>query len=219
MNELRFTFLTDGSSDRALMPLLKWLLDVNGVHCAIQAQWAELGRAPLPNKPTLTHKIHYALDLYPCDLLFVHRDAETESRAKRVDEIQRAVEFATKKRVVIPPYVCVIPVRMQETWLLFDEAAIKQAAGNRHYRDSLHLPSLQSLEDLSDPKDDLHQRLKQACQLHGRRLRDFPVQQHAQRVLEFVQDFSPLRVLSAFQALEKDIRAAIQQYNWHQISP
>jgi len=50
--------------------------------------------------------------------------------------------------------------------------------------------------------------------LNGRRLRNFPVQQHAQRVLEFVDDFSALRGLSAFNALEQDIQATIQAHRW-----
>lgn len=214
MNELRFTFLTDGSSDRALIPLLKWLLDKNGVQCAIQAQWADLGRARLPKKPTLADKIYYALELYPCELLFIHRDAETETRAKRIIEIQQAVALAMQKYAAASPYLCVIPVRMQEAWLLFDETAIKHAAGNRHYRESLRLPTLQNLEDVANPKEELHQRLKQACQLSGRRLQNFPVHQHAQRVAEFIEDFAPLRALPAFKTLEQDIRLAIQEHHW-----
>jgi len=44
MKELYYTFLTDGSSDKALMPVLTWLLRVNQVECAIQPQWADLRR-------------------------------------------------------------------------------------------------------------------------------------------------------------------------------
>lgn len=214
MNELRYTLLSDGSSDRALMPLLNWLLHVNGIECAIQAQWADLGRVKLPNKPTLAIKIRYAVDLYPCDLLFIHRDAEAEPRTKRLEEITVALNTAAQKAATIPPAICVIPIRMQEAWLLFDEAAIKHSAGNHNYRDSLNLPLLHQLEHLANPKEELYNRLKQACQLNGRRLRNFPVQQHAQRVLEFVDDFSVLRSLSAFSALEGDIQSTIQAHRW-----
>lgn len=35
MNELRYTLLSDGPSDRALLPILTWLLRQNGVTGAI----------------------------------------------------------------------------------------------------------------------------------------------------------------------------------------
>lgn len=35
MNEIRYTLLSDGSSDKALLPILTWLLRLHGVECAI----------------------------------------------------------------------------------------------------------------------------------------------------------------------------------------
>jgi len=86
MKELYYTFLTDGSSDKALMPVLTCLLRVNQVECAIQPQWADLRRLRKPPK-TLSLRIIQSLELYPCDLLFIHRDAEREPRENRVAEI------------------------------------------------------------------------------------------------------------------------------------
>ncbi len=112
MKELRYTLLSDGSSDKALLPMLIWLLREHHVDCAIQSNWADLRRLPKPPK-TLSARIISSLDLYPCDLLFVHRDAEREPCGFRVAEIREAVEKALKS-VPVPPYVCVVPVRMQE---------------------------------------------------------------------------------------------------------
>ena len=54
--------------------------------------------------------------MYPCDLLFVHRDAERESIEQREKEIRESLEKSAMERT--PPVVRVIPVRMQEAWLL-----------------------------------------------------------------------------------------------------
>jgi hypothetical protein len=211
MTELRYTLVTDGSSDAALIPILTWLLRENGVAYAIQSTWADLNRIPHQQRRRLEDKIYRGLELYPCDLLFVHRDAEREPRENRVNEITAAIQ-----RVVIsvPPNICVVPVRMQETWLLFDEPAINHAAGNSSNRQSLDLPPINRLEDLPNPKAQLHDRLRLASNLRGRRLRNFPVSQRARRVTQFVKDFSPLRRLSAFAALESELQQIIEQQGW-----
>ncbi len=213
MTELRYTLVTDGSSDAALIPILNWLLRSNGVTWAIQAEWADLGRYSLPEKPKLADKIERSLYLYPCNLLFVHRDAEKEPREKRVEEINRALEKVTKPNQV-PPAVCVVPVRMQEAWLLFDEAAIRYAAGNRSGRQPLDLPPIKKLENLPNPKAELYNHLRRASNLSGRRLKRFPVSRRVLRVTEYIDDFSPLRVLPAFTALENDIKQIINQQSW-----
>lgn len=74
---LRLTLVSDGSSDRALLPMIRWLLRRAGVDVPIQDSWADLGRLRNPPK-TPTDKIKRSLELYPCDLLFVHRDTEGE---------------------------------------------------------------------------------------------------------------------------------------------
>jgi hypothetical protein len=213
MKELCYTLLSDGSSDKALMPMLTWLLREHQVECAIQSTWADLRRLPKPPK-TLLPRIISGLDLYPCNLLFVHRDAEKESREKRVVEIQEAIEEAVKKSVAVPPAICVIPVRMQEAWLLFDEVALRKAAGNPRGRQPLQLPAIATLEQLPDPKDILHGLLREASGLTGRRLKQFSVNERVHRVAELINDFSPLRVLPAFQALEAEMKQVIQVQGW-----
>ena len=50
MKEIRYTLLSDGSSDKALLPILSWLLYQHCPEYAIQSQWADLGRLPKPPK-------------------------------------------------------------------------------------------------------------------------------------------------------------------------
>ena len=211
MTELRYTLVTDGSSDAALIPILTWLLRKNGVAYAIQSTWADLNRIPHQKRRRLEDKIHWGLELYPCDLLFVHRDAEREPRENRVSEITTAIQSVA---ISVPPRICVVPVRTQEAWLLFDEPAINHAAGNSSNRQPLDLPQISRLENLNNPKTELHNRLKQASNLNGRRLRKFLAHTHAHRVTRFIQDFSPLRALSAFAALESELQQIIKQQGW-----
>ncbi len=104
---------------------------------------------------------------------------------------------------------------MQEAWLLFDEAALRTAAGNPRGRQPLALPRTADLEDLPDPKRILHDLIREASGLHGRRRKRVPVSFYAGRVAELIEDFAPLRVLSAFQALEADIVEVIAAEGWN----
>ena len=213
MDALRYTLLSDGSSDQALVPILTWLLRAQGIHGAIQPEWADLRRLPKPPH-TLSERISLSLDLYPCDLLFVHRDAEGDLQHVRTEEIHQALAAAAQ-RVQIPPTVCVVPVRMQEAWLLFDEQAIRWAAGNPHGRASLVLPPLNTLAQLPDAKRVLYDLLREASGLTGRRRRQFRAPTRARRVAEVINDFSPLRTLCAFRRLEDEIRRVVHTHGWH----
>jgi hypothetical protein len=212
MNDLRYTLLSDGSSDRALIPLLTWLLREHHVECAIQAEWADLRRLPSARR-TLADRIKLSLELYPCDLLFVHRDAEKEPHQVRITEIHNAVNEAAEA-ISLPPIICVVPVHMQEAWLLFNESAIRRAAGNPHGRQRLNLPRLDELERLPDPKHHLQELLREASGLSGRRRKKLLVSLYAQRVLELIDDFAPLRRLAAFNALEGEARRVIEANGW-----
>ncbi|MBI1882180.1 MAG: hypothetical protein HYR94_28740 [Chloroflexi bacterium] len=212
MKELRYTLICDGSSDVALLPLLTWLLREHHVECAIQPEWADLRRLPKPPRG-LANKIKQGLDLFPCDLLFVHRDAEREPREVRVAEIRKAVA-ETVKFAPIPPQVCVVPVRMQEAWLLFDEAALRRAAGNPNGKQPLQFPTIAKWEQLPDPKNVLYDLLREASGLHGSRRKKFRVDVGARRVAEFISDFAPLRILPAFNALETDLENLITAQGW-----
>lgn len=202
---MRCTLLADGSSDVVLLPILGWLLRQRDVRAALE--WADLRKLPAPPK-TLHERIQTAVELYPCELLFVHRDAERESREHRVEEIRAALDSLDSA----PPAVCVIPVRMQEAWLLFDEPALRRAADCPNGTMTLDLPALERIEQLADPKQRLHDLLRQASGLKGRRAQQFRPRVHAHRLADFIDDFRPLQRLPAFQALEAELDEALKQF-------
>ncbi len=210
MNELTYTLLSDGSSDRGLLPVLSWLLGQHLPRTAIQRQWADLSRVRRPGQP-LSATIGITIAYYPCDLLFIHRDAETASREDRVAEIKRALEKGVSAGY---PAVCVVPVRMTEAWLLFDQTAIRRAAGNPSGRVKLDLPRPRDVEALPDPKKVLHALLLIATELGRARRKKVQVGNAARRVSEYVSDFSPLRLLAAFAALEGDVQQALREKGW-----
>lgn len=199
MRYLRLTLVTDGPTDQALLPALRWLVRQHSTHPFEQA-WADLGRLRRP--PTnLAGRVERALELYPCDLLVIHRDAEREPPEHRIREI----EAATHNCGV--PVVAAVPVRMTEAWLLFDEAAIRRAAGYPNGTMDLALPPLKRAERTLDPKVDLHKALGTACGLSGRRIKQF--QPDVRRLADLIDDFAPLRVLASFRAFEASLCAGL----------
>ncbi len=210
MSPLRFTLLSDGSSDQVLVPVLDWLLRRHQATGPIRGRWADLRWLPHPPE-RLEDRLRVAVDLNPCDLLFVHRDAEGMLPSMRVAEIHKALASHPDWKL---PVVCVIPVRMQEAWLLFDEPSIRRAAGYPKGRHPLALPRLRGLEELPDPKSLLYELLREASGLQGRRRSRFSVQAGAHRVVELIEDFSPLLELRAFQALDSDIKSMVMANGW-----
>lgn len=166
-----------------------------------------------PNR--LTARIQFALDWYSFDLLLVHRDSEAAIQGKRKLEIERTVSGVSRERGSIPPAVCVAAVRMTEAWFLFDESALREAAGDPNGRQPLSLPALKQVESIPHPKRFLHDLLRVASGLHGRRKRAFNVDAALHRLSEIIEDYGPLRVLPAFQSLETDLRNVIGRNHWH----
>lgn len=207
MNEFTYSLLGDGSSDKRLLPLITWLLRTHLPDCAIQPQWADLSR--LPKRPiNLAERIESTLDLYPCDILFIHRDAEGQSHSTREDEIRDAqLQVAACADIQV---VYAIPVRMQEAWLLCDEKAIRRAVGNPNGRDNLDIPHSNKWESLPDPKEVLYKCIRSASGLNNHRRRKIPVAQYAYRVADEIESFSPLRVLPSFERLETSLLKAIK---------
>lgn len=202
MSELRYTLVADGSSDRRLIPVLTWLLQQHSSH-AITGTWADLSILRSPPRD-LAARIAAAVEFYPSDLLFVHRDAEAAPHHERVTEIRAACAGVTNT-IAIP----VVPIRMQEAWLLISETAIRTAASRPRGRVPLSLPARNALERVPDPKQTLYDALRTASELSGRHLARFKVAAAAYRVSELIGDFSPLRGRSAFDQLESELRAAL----------
>lgn len=209
MHTLRYTLIADGSSDSTLLSIIRWSLNSLYPKLATEACFADFRLLPHPPK-TLEEKARRAASLFPYDILFVHRDAEFTDNNMieiRMQEIKEAIGAH-----VFEHTVCIVPVKMMETWLLISEEAIKQAAGNRNYKQAIALPSPKNLEREANPKQTLHTILKTASGLTGRRLSAFNVHQAVHLVAEYTQDYSPLRQLQAYRAFEEDLQNKVEHF-------
>ena len=208
MAQLRFTLLAEGPTDIAFLPILRWLVcQYAPPHVRVQDAWADLGQLRDPPRE-LSSRIVGAVDLYPCDVLFVHRDADNQPPDCRYQEIGNAAAKATENGFQLP-YICVVPVRTQEAWLLTDAQALRRTAGNPNGRNVVVPPPLSRIESLPDPKNELYRLLRDASGLHGRRLKKFRPEKLARLVPENMRTFEPLRTLLAFQRLERDVQTVI----------
>ena len=198
----RFTLHGDGSSDRVLLPVVTWVLRQNDRSRLWEGAWADLGRVRLPPRE-LSERLHKAVELYPCDVLIVHRDAERASFDERLSEIADAA------RSVQVPVIPLVPVRMTEAWLLFDEAALRKAAGNPSGVMPLDLPSLSVIEGKPDPKQLLFDALRAASGRSGRRLAQLRPEVLRLQLAELIDDFASLRRLPSFTHFEASARATV----------
>ena len=210
MQRLNYTLVSDGTSDRALLPILSWLLRGFCGSLPIQPALADLRRLRNPPR-SLVGRIERGIELYPCDLLFVHRDAEGAAFDDRQAEIRAAL---SESMATAMPAVCIVPVRMSEAWLLIDESALRHAAGNPNGSVPLDLPSPHRLEQLPDPKRVLHEVMRRASGLRGRRLASFNRRLHRARVADWIDDFSALYLLSAFMRLSADLKQVVTSNGW-----
>lgn len=196
------TLVTDGTSDRVLIPILQWLLDT---HCPSPTR-LNFAQAMPTGTRTLSDRIASALDLFPCDLLFVHRDAERDSLDARQLEIETAWATQTRSGVLIT----VIPVRMTEAWLLLDEVAIRAAAGNPNGQGLAGLPAASRIEQIPDPKEVLFDLLRRLSGLPTGRLRKFDPGARRHRIADLMQSFALLRELPSFARLETQVQKFFQ---------
>ena len=169
---------------------------------SVELTWADL-RGAHPRPGNLGERLATAIALFPCQLLFVHRDAENQPPELRYDEIRAANRTGVH-------YVCVVPVRMQEAWLLHNEAALREAAGRPSATNDLFLPPRSKWELLPDPKETLRVALFEASGAQGRRARKFRPGRAVHRLAELITDWSPLRHVPSFGRLEADTRLAIE---------
>lgn len=203
MKGLRYTLIGDGTSDKLLLHPIRWALRRLNVTIE-REQWADLTWAS-PKPKTLSDRARAAIELFPADLLFIHRDAETEPRTRRVAEISAAMAGLLQRHVPI------VPVRMTEAWFLHDEKAIRRASGNPNGTIELAIPP--GSESIVDPKRVLRDALLVAANLNGRRrdakAREFP--QMRARAAELVEDYGPIEGLSSFKAFLVDLKNAIDE--------
>ena len=194
MDVLTFTLVADGSSDRALVPLIEWLLTTKLADRPFAVRMAE-GLPPWSHG--LSARVGFAHAMYPCTALIIHRDAEAESWAARLGQISRSVQDT-----LIRNWLPIIPIRMTEAWLLHDQRSIRRAAGRPNDIVDLGLPRRQRWEAEPDPKNILFTALSTASGLSGRRLKKFDLNSARARVANLIDDFSYLRGLTCFDDFE-----------------
>ncbi len=199
------TLVADGPFDSALLPIIDHTLRRNPRVTEIDRNFALPHKLP-PLREGLARRVQAALALYPANLLIVHRDAEREAMDTRRNEIERELKGLN---ALPPAWVAAIPVRMTEAWLLFDIAAIREAAGNPNGNMPLQLPRLQDIEAVPNPKKILHEALALASGRSGRALAKFNVSQAANRVAELIDNFAPLEALSAYRRFQSDLTTAL----------
>ena len=205
--QVDLTLLADGGSDRALLRITQWVFEQH-VPAAVPVRGEVADLSPLRDPPkTLKHRICRAVELYPCNVLLVHRDAETQNPDKRYEEINTAYRDAQIGTAC--SHVCVVPVRMTEAWLLFNESAIRKAAGNPNGTISLNLPEVPDNEP--NPKQVLLEALRDASGLKGRRRKLFRPEAARFTLANLIDDFAPLRRLIAFRRFEHDVQEVLHQ--------
>lgn len=194
---VQLALIADGSSDEALLKPIEWAFTKLSPSSTLRRS---IFRPRRPPGCKLSEFVNEVLADYAPDLLFVHRDAEAQ------DPSLRRLEIPSGDRIVP-----VVPVRMTEAWLLIEEQAIRRAAGNPNGRMPIELPRLQRLEGLSDPKKLLHDALVTASGFAGRRRQQFDRAAAARSVADYIEDYSKLRALTAFQEFERALSIAWAQ--------
>ncbi len=202
MKRVTATLVTDGSSDKLLKPLIE-LLFAEHTDLSYQVNCAE-GLPPVADG--LRSRIESALELFPCDFLFVHRDDEGLGIALRQQEIENSWPAGAVTSVLI----CVIPIRMTEAWLITNAKPIRSAVGNPNGTDALSLPAAKDIETSPDPKEILFSALKTASGLNARRKAGFNPHRFRHRVSELTDDLKPLRLLESFKHLEAQVKKQLE---------
>lgn len=192
------TLVVDGSSDRALTPLIMRALQ----HIAPEGSFADIALINAVGV-SLRERVEEAVTEYPCDLLFVHRDAENQASDLRMEEITEATK-GIESRVV-----AVIPIKMTESWLIVDEAAIRRAVGNPNGTNAIDLPSIRRIEQV-DAKVVLDKALTDATAVGARRRGKFRPERFRFNVADQLPELTSLRRLSSYASFEVMLNIAIK---------
>lgn len=205
---LRYTLVADGPGDACLVHPINWVLRRCSCHRfdefvpqVADRRWHSEATSGLESR------LEAGYSQFPCEILFIHRDAERQSPELRYEEIQEAIE-----RIQVPPYVPIVPIRMTEAWLLIDERAIRKAADNPNGTADLRMPPIKKLEGIPDPKVFLRDCLIRASEFKGRRRDQFKrrMSSRVHRVASLIQDYAPLEELPAFRRLEEDVDRVLE---------
>ncbi len=187
----------DGTSDQLLFGPIRWV--GNKANCRLNLE-------PYDSISKSASRLSSDISHGALDLLIVHRDAEKQAPQLRKGEIEAFVSSLPTIN-----WIPVVPVRMTESWFLFDETALRAAAGNPAGKCPLNLPKLNKVESDPNSKETIKIVLEQATELSGRRLKSFSWREALHRLPDLIEDYSPLEVLPAFADFSREMRAALNR--------
>jgi hypothetical protein len=206
---VRALYLCEGSSDTGLRFHIEEIAGAMGRQILVTVP--DLNR--LPNKPgrSVADKLRAAQQLsdggHTYDLVVIHRDSDRESPDRRRKEIAEAVATVSPELAYVP----VIPVRMLEAWLVLDQSAIREVAGNPNGKVALDLPKPAKAESVADPKALLKQAIATASEERGRGLQKLQTRFPANRarLLQMLDREGPVKQLASWQSFTDDLREAL----------
>ncbi|MCI4041651.1 DUF4276 family protein [Streptomyces sp. TRM75563] len=207
---LRVIYICEGSSDLGLVPHIEQIAAQCDVEISVSApdlSWlsAQPVGHSVADKLRATRKLS---DKY--NLAVLHRDADRDGVEARRSEIGSAVESEWPGLAHIP----VIPVTMLEAWLLLDEDAIRQVAGNPRGKMNLSLPKAANVERIADPKQRLKETLAKASGLTGRRLADFQKVQrfskNRQRLMELLSHDGNVKNVPSWKGFVSELQQGLK---------
>ncbi|MEU7001761.1 hypothetical protein [Nonomuraea sp. NPDC046570] len=202
-------FVAEGTSDLPLADIVEALFVDRGVTVRLsKPDFSLLDSVPRDVESRIA--AGFRLVRGPVDVVVVHRDSDNAGYDARRGEIERAVLSAGLASSIIP----IVPIRMTEAWLLLDEAAIRQVAGNPRGRENLKLPKVHEVEGVPDPKQLLRDCLLRAGEETGRR-RERMVKrfcQHRRQLLERLDRAGPVSKLTGWKRMVDDIERICQEW-------
>ena len=206
---VRFLLVCEGPTDTPLERHLADLLVLNGA--------TEVDSATSYRGNRVTDKIRYGIQhAGPVDLLFVHRDADSDRETRSAGPMRRLseIENAIQEAEFTGPWVAVIPVQETEAWLLLDEPAIRRVAGRPTGTEPPGLPSPNLVEGIRDPKAVLEEALTRAAAVSGnRKSREFnrSLPELRRQLLENLRVGGPLEQLPSWRRFRDDTLAALRE--------
>jgi len=218
MIELRAALIAEGKADDGLVDVLSRLCLRKGVSVGIESVRDQLERHAIGRG--VEAKVRAVVELGDdFDILFIHRDSDKHGPEARRIEISTACDING-----VQSYVPVVPIRATEAWLLVDADVIRSVVGNPGSGQPLDLPKLRDVEETTDPKQRLRTVLDEARrrQRHKRKHRAMSkseFSQYRRKLLEQLDIDGPVRQLSAWQALERDLTRALAQLDPAHLSP
>ena len=205
---VRFVLISEGSSDNGLISHLEAVCIYAG---ADEARGVAFDRRRLPPVGgKVADKLRAAMILEPqANLFLIHRDADSLDPSARHEEIRQAVNDCRLQR----PWVAVVPIQETEAWLLLDAPAIRRIASKPNGTRPLGLPTADTVESMSRPKERLQQAIFDANPVTGRRheklKRDFPT--HRQILLQRLPISGEIRSVPSWQRMKDDLTAALAE--------